>query len=257
MKKRTTNALLTVLLVAASLAIYLFQLAEFRTPRDTAFYFLQDMAFLPLQAAAVTILLGKVLSNREKRERLQKINMAISAFFSEAGTAVMIRLAGFSRDPQEIRTSLRITAEWTGKDFRAAARQLKKRRFPVVCRTEELPALKALLVEKRRFLLAMLGNPNLMEHDTFSDMLWAVFHLADELSIREDFADLTEEDALHLANDIERALGAILVQWVNHLAHLQVDYPYLFSLELRRNPLHGGNGAIVIENEPGVKERSR
>jgi len=31
-------------------------------------------------------------------------------------------------------------------------------------------------------LLGLLGNPNLLEHDSFTDLLWAVFHLMEELS---------------------------------------------------------------------------
>jgi len=34
----------------------------------------------------------------------------------------------------------------------------------------------------------------LLEHDTFSDLLWAVFHLAEELAHRDNVKDLKDTD---------------------------------------------------------------
>ena len=36
--------------------------------------------------------------------------------------------------------------------------------------------MKVFLVGKRNFLLRLLENGNLLEHESFTDMLWAVFH---------------------------------------------------------------------------------
>lgn len=72
MKKISSNTLLALLLIFISMIIYIIQLVQFHAIRDTAFYFLQDMAFLPLQVAIVTLAFNKILSVREKRERLKK-----------------------------------------------------------------------------------------------------------------------------------------------------------------------------------------
>lgn len=88
------------------------------------------------------------------------------------------------------------------------------------------------------FVLRLLENPNLLEHEIFTDMLWAVFHLSDEIMARENIADLPQTDKDHLAIDIERAIRAVLVQWVSHMEHLKSDYPYLFSLAVRKNPFN-------------------
>ncbi|MPN52771.1 hypothetical protein SDC9_200434 [bioreactor metagenome] len=101
---------------------------------------------------------------------------------------------------------------------------------------ENLTELKKLLAGKRMFLLVMLSNPALMEHQSFTDMLFALFHLTDELLARERLDDLPEADLEHLNRDVNRVLRAVLIHWVGYLRHIQADYPYLFSLELRRNP---------------------
>ena len=86
MKKIKSSFLIVLLLVVLSAALYILQLIVFHSPRDTGFYILQDFAFLPLQVAIVSVVLGRYLKNREKTARLGKLNMVINAFFSEAGT---------------------------------------------------------------------------------------------------------------------------------------------------------------------------
>ena len=67
-------------------------------------------------------------------------------------------------------------------------------------------------------------------------MLWAVFHLAEELEAREDFSKLPASDLKHLEGDIKRAYTAITVEWLWYMDHLRRSYPYLFSLAVRTNP---------------------
>ena len=73
-------------------------------------------------------------------------------------------------------------------------------------------------------------------HEQFTELLWAVFHLADELSHRPTVQNLPERDYEHLSGDIQRAYALLTREWLSHLEHLKVSYPYLFSLAVRTNP---------------------
>lgn len=245
MKKVNSNVLLFFLLVATSLLIYLFQLIQFHSPRDTVFYFLQDIAFLPLQVAIVTVVLNRILSAREKQERLKKMNMVISAFFSEAGTDIGMNLVQFNTNIERLQSSLNISENWRNEDFQRATKLIKSYDFNIDIKSGNLVVLKTLLLEKRHFLLSMLENPNLLEHDTFTDMLWAVFHITDELIARETFIDLPDTDLNHLSTDIKRALSTLLIEWINYIAHLKSDYPYLFSMAIRKNPFNENRSIII------------
>ena len=79
-------------------------------------------------------------------------------------------------------------------------------------------------------------NPNLLEHDSFTDLLWAVFHLAEELAWRQDLRRLPGSDLSHLTGDIERAYTRLITEWLDYMRHLKGSYPYLFSLATRTNP---------------------
>lgn len=50
---------------------------------------------------------------------------------------------------------------------------------------------------------------------------------------------------MHLNGDLKRAYAAIAVEWLDHVQHLQKQYPYLFSLAVRRNPLDT-NASVVV-----------
>ena len=101
MKKHST-LIISVLLLALSALIYSVQFVIFRDMRDTFFYFLQDWAFIPVQIVVVTIVVGRVISDREKRERIEKTKMLASAFFSELGTELMRRLLKSPSDAQSL-----------------------------------------------------------------------------------------------------------------------------------------------------------
>jgi hypothetical protein len=82
------------------------------------------------------------------------------------------------------------------------------------------------MMGKRGFLVGLLQNPILVEHEAFSDLLRAVFHLAEELACREDLNGLPTVDLAHLAGDMQRAYLAMVQQWVEYMKHLKEHYPY-------------------------------
>ena len=93
--------------------------------------------------------------------------------------------------------------------------------------------------------MSLLANPNLLEHDTFTDLLWAVFHLVEELAARQEFTNLPKSDFDHLSGDIKRAYSQLLIEWLAYMKHLKDDYPYLFSLAVRMNPMDVNADPVV------------
>ena len=245
MKKINENFFLGVLLVFASVLFYALQIYIFKAPRDTLFYLMQDLAFLPLQVVIVTIVLQKILSGREKKTRLRNINMEISAFFGEAGTEMILCLLQFSTRCEQLKEQLEITEQWNSADFKKANKLLREYDFVMDSHSGNLAQLKQLLIAKRSFLLRMIENPNLLEHDTFTDTLWSIFHLTDELVARVDLTDLPETDFNHLSIDLKRAFSGLLMEWINYVVHLKSNYPFLFSMAIRKNPFNDHVSVII------------
>jgi hypothetical protein len=102
-----------------------------------------------------------------------------------------------------------------------------------------------MLSGKRDFLLRLLQNPNLLENDSFTNLLWAVFHLLEELHFRPSFENLPDTDLDHLSGDMKRTYTQIVTEWLSYMQHLKHHYPYLFSLAVRTNPFAEKSAAVV------------
>ena len=229
---------LAFLLLIVSLFLYGLDFFLFGGGAVIASGFLGNLAFLPLYVLFVTLIIEKVLKERERHAIRQKLNMVIGVFFSEVGTAMLRDCLVFVDNSAELSAHLRISLQWTPRDFRGAATYLDAQSIGVESRQGDLSCLKRFLVEKRGFMLGLLENPKLLEHDEFTDLLWAVFHLIEELEARRSFAGLPAADMDHLSGDIKRAYGYLLREWLTYVRHLKQDYPYLFSLPVRTNPLN-------------------
>jgi len=195
----------------------------------------------------VTLIIHRVLTIREKRALLSKLNMVIGAFFSEVGTRLITKLSEFDRRPGRIRGALLVAGDWSDARFAEAGARLKGEERELDSRQGDLPGLRAFLLEKRNFLLRLLENPNLLEHDTFTDLLWAVFHLTEELAHREDLRGLPVRDLEHLSGDMRRAYALLVCEWLAYMRHLKSDYPYLFSLAMRTNPFDPAASPVVAD----------
>lgn len=223
-------------LIAGAGVLYLLHFAIFHDSRHIFIYMLGDLAFLPLEVLLVTIVIDRLLNNREKKLAMEKLNMVIGAFFSEIGTDLLKNLSSFDAKCSEKQEVLNIDGEWTEDDFIEVRNELSKHEPDIKSRNGNLDELKALLVEHRDFMVRLIENPLLLEHESFTDLLWAVFHLTEELDGRESCDVLPAADYQHLSVDMARVYRAIIFEWLNYMDHLRQNYPYLFSLAMRLNP---------------------
>lgn len=247
MKHIRWQLLFGLALVTLSAALYSIQISVFESRRDTFFYLFQDIAFVPVQILIVTLIVDRVLNAREKRILLEKMNMAIGVFFSETGTRLLKSLSALDSNLNGIGRELVTGAELSKKQFAVLAKKIKAHDAGVDSRGADLDGLKGFLLEKRAFLTTLLQNPNLLEHDSFTDLLMAVFHLADELAFRDGFKGLPEADYRHLSGDIKRAYVLLMFEWVGYMRYLKDNYPYLYSLSVRTNPFNPAASAVVTE----------
>ncbi|MFC2010678.1 hypothetical protein ACFLUR_00065 [Chloroflexota bacterium] len=199
-------------------------------------YMIGDLAFLPLEVLLVVLIIERVLARREKQSKLQKLNMVVGTFFSEVGSYLLSDLLKHFDNRSDISSHLHIRENWTKKDFRKAADFAYHLNVELDCHKIDLRKLKTYLAQKRTFILTMLGNPNLLEHDRFTDLLWAVTHLDEELEARPLVRDLPDRDLEHIANDIQRLYDHLASEWLDYVEHLKNNYPFLFSLVLRTHP---------------------
>ena len=188
--------------------------------------------FLGVVANATELLLDR----REKKIRLQKLNMVIGLFFSELGTRLLSYFTRYDPQIEILRKNLVVKGNWSDKDFVDVKKLIRRHPFKVDSQTLRLEEMHGLLEKKGNLLLRLWENPNLLENESFTALIRAVFHLKEELLHREDLTHLPASDMAHIAGDINRVYVLIVSQWLDYMKHLKDYYPYLFSLAMRTNP---------------------
>ena len=244
MKRIRFDHAVIIILVLLSAVFFVLQQLLFHNIEESEFLIFQDLIFLPLEVVIITFFLDRILSAREKRERLEQINIVISAFFSETGSDALRSLNAVLSDIEAVRALVDMKPSWNDKAFDNAAKAVKQHAAQPSLDGPSISVLKEALPAKED-IVKLFANPNLLEHDTFTDMLWALYHLIDELSSREDLSALPKSDIEHLRGDTARAYSALAYEWVIYMKHLKVRYPYLWSLAGRKNPYSALPSVVV------------
>jgi len=238
---------LGVILALLSAFIYLLHFTFFHDMHHILIYLVGDIAFVPIEVLMVTVIIHRLLEIREKRRKLEKMNIVIGAFFSEIGTDLLTRFSDTDPNLDRIREFLIVENDWDDDEFNRADLKLREYEYEIDIEKIDLKGFRHILVKKRGFLVRLLENPMLLEHEAFTNLLQAVFHAMEELENRRDIGNLPETDKLHLRGDLIRSYSLLVDQWLDYMRHLQGNYPYLFSLAMRLNPFD-------LESDPVVNQ---
>jgi voltage-gated potassium channel len=198
-------------------------------------------SFVGVVANGIEIL----LEQRDTKARVEKMNMLIGAFYSEVGIQLLRLYSRADPHAEEIRNHLKMDADWSSLEFASVRLLIRGHDYRIDIEKIDLENLRELLVQRRDFLLRLLENPMLFEHEAFTESLRALFHLTEELGYRDDLFGLPQADYEHLSTDISRTYALIVFQWLDYMNYLNGNYPYLFSLALRTNPFDQTASPII------------
>lgn len=245
MLPRSWKIHVALLLTGSTALLGLLHVTLFGEPRTLVFYLLLDIVFVPVQVLLVTIVIERLLSERERQEKLRKLNIVISAFMGEVGSGLLRRVDAFCGEAPDLAASLAVSEAWGAHEYQTALSFAETYQAHLMPTPPQLAELRDYLLVKRAFVLSLLQNPHLLEHENFTDLLWAVCHLTEELEARRDFVALPASDLRHIEGDIRRANTRLIREWLSYMQHLQRDYPYIFSLSARTNPFRPDASAVV------------
>jgi len=106
-----------VLLV--SIALYVLHYLVFKDLHHIFLWSLTSLAFLPVSVLPVTLLINRLLSDRDRRSRLEKMNMVIGAFFSEVGNELLAMLAPWDDEIMSLQRAAGIETERRDQDLKS------------------------------------------------------------------------------------------------------------------------------------------
>lgn len=244
--KLSWEARLGIFLILLSLIIYGIKYLISGDAENILNYVFNSLGYLPLNVLLVTLILNRLLANRSKQNKLEKMNIVVGVFFSEVGTWLLTYLSDNDPNLGRLSGDLVKIDQWSDEEFIRVQDKFKNHNYSIEIKKIDIKALSTYLSTKRSFSLRLLENPLLLENESFTNLLRAVFHLTEELEQRRDFQGLPDSDYLHLAGDIERAYFLLVMEWMTYMRYLNSNYPYLFSLAMRTNPFDE-NACVVVK----------
>jgi len=236
MKKYKFEIKLSLVLLFISFILYLLIYIDFRGTSNLLLSILSQLAFLPIYILLVTIFLENIINRKDKKAMMQKLNVIIGAFFNEFGRELLKIFFEMDNNVEAIKLNI-ASCKSSDTNYKYILKCFSGYNSTLSIKAEEFYKIKEFMRSKRELLLNLMSNPNLMEHDDFTEMLLAVFHLYQELELRVRIDENNPLDYEHLEADTLRAYLSLIKQWIAYLNHLKDAYPYLFSLEMRVNPL--------------------
>jgi hypothetical protein len=228
-------------LVTLSLAMFTAHYLIFQDSHHLFIFFIGDIAFIPIEVLVVTLIIDQMLESREKQRRLEKLNMVIGTFFSTVGTPLLAHLAKADTSLDSVKDRLVVGADWQKEMFADVQACLNSYACSVGYTRADTETLRQFLVSREDFLLRLVENPMVFEHESFTDLILALNHLTEEMKA------LPPADVSHLTTDITRVYSQLILEWVKYMEYLKTHYPYLFSLAMRKNPFDPSASVVVTQ----------
>jgi hypothetical protein len=232
-------------LLTLSLVMYTAHYLIFQDSHHMWIFFMGDLAFIPIEVLIVTIIIDRTIDSREKQQRLEKLNLVIGTFFSKAGNPLLAKLSQADPGLTSITERLVIGDGWKPDDFRTVRTYLENHPCNIAIDRIELESLREFLVNNEDFVLRIVENPMVFEHESFTELILALGHATEELKMRNDFSTLPPADKAHLAKDLQRVYSRLIFAWVKYMEYLKANYPYLFSLAMRTNPFDASASVVI------------
>ncbi len=245
MEKKYTYIVIGIILLVLSMAFHFVHYLIFHDMHHLLIFLVGDIAFLPVEVLLVSMIVHHYFEEMEKKQKVEKLNMVIGTFFSEVGTELLTRISDADPDLDSFRKKFVVRSTWSDKDFDDLINEMKAIDYKVDINKLDLEQMTGLMTLKRDFLVRLLENPTMLEHEKFTELLRAVFHFTEELDHRKGLTTLPRSDLDHLNGDVERVYGLLAREWLYYMKHVRNSYPYLFSLSMRTNPFDTGASVIV------------
>lgn len=227
MRKTKYYFFISLWLLILSLVMFYYHYKIFGQLENTIYYSLMSICIIPINILAVTIVFEKLMERQRRIERLGKINMLIGLFFSDVGYNLLNILSVADNDFDSIYIDY--------ENIKSTKAFLKTHKHNIICNRLNYNDLEEIVLSSRDILTNLLSNENILEHETFTDLLLSLMHLRDEMILIKH-NEKSQADLDHLNGDIIRVYKTLTTQWIAYLEHLKSTYPYMFIGAIKQSP---------------------
>lgn len=237
-KKYIDTILIAIVLISISLGLFYIQCRIFDDLQHTLSLLFANIAFIPMNIFFTAFVIENLIEKRNRHHKMEKLIMIQGVFFSEFGSEVLEKFVKHDEEANLISTVAHINKNWGNKEFKELNTVLNNHNFEVNINNFDLERLSSLINKNKDFLFSIISNPTLMEHEIFSDMTIALFHLKEELQDIYLNKDSVHSDKAHIKEDIRILYRLMSKSWALYMKHLKVEYPTLFVKAMAHNPFY-------------------
>lgn len=225
-----------IVLILSSFFMYALHVLIFKDLHHVLVFGFEDLAFIPIEVLVVTLLIEEFMKRREKAHLLEKLNMLIGVFYTRLGLKLLGCFVKEDLNKDNISDKMLFTPHWKDSDFDRLMEETKSFKYNLQFDGKSLAALKESLNKHEDFLTGLLQNPSLLEHESFTELLSALFHLQEEMGFRQDITSLKEYEIKHLNIDLQRVYKLLTYEYVAYMKYIKKEYPYMFVTAVIHNP---------------------
>ncbi|MGL5415754.1 MAG: hypothetical protein ACRDAU_08860 [Clostridium sp.] len=239
LKKHTKEIIIIgIVLIGLSLFLHFLHYKIFNDLHHTLIFLVADIAFIPMDVFFTAFVIEKLLDKRERVHRFEKLITIKGVFFSEFGTELLEEFIKCDDNIGVIEEVAHIDKNWGKVEFKHLKEVLRDYKFDVNPEKINVEKISKILNDNKDFIISIITNPTLMEHEEFSDLATSLFYLRDELQDR--YFKMECEcgfcDKEHIARKINISYKLMVNGWVLYMKHLKVEYPQLFVKAMLKNP---------------------
>ena len=228
-------------LIVLSLFLHYLHYKIFNDLHHTLIFLFADIAFIPMDVFFTAFVIEKFIEGREKSHKMEKLMMIKGIFFSEFGEDLLEEFSKGDANVENIAKQAIVNKEWKKEDFNELERIVKNHDFRIDVKKIDLEKVKTILHNKKDMIISFIGNPTLMEHEVFSELLMMLFHLIQEFDDRYYNVICSCCDDNHIGEDIAICYRELSESWVQYMKHLKGEYPQLFVKAMLHNPFDKRN----------------
>lgn len=240
MKKNKDILWIGLGLVSLSVILHYIHYLIFKDAHHTLIFLVADIAFIPMEAFFASLVIDKLLEKREKRHIVEKVRMIVGVFYTEIGTDLLKMFLINDIEKEELEHRIRDNMKWNEEEYKNLNKFLEKRKYDIDIDKVDLCYIKELLDSRKDFLISLITNESIHEHEIFTETLVAILHLREELNTRLS-GDIQKYEILHIKKDIERVYKYLVIEWGYYMKYLSENYPYLYVKALITSPFDNRN----------------
>ncbi|WP_449246028.1 hypothetical protein [Desulfarculus baarsii] len=222
-------------LVTLSTFLYVAHYFLFDSAHGPAYYadkVFSHIAFLPIHALVLGVIIDGMITFRERQGRKRRLNMFLGIFFRQLGADILAMASGLCQNRDELDAITVVHQQWGARDFRRARQGLAAFRPRMAADEKQVLALLDYLRQREGDILEMTRNPLVLEFEDLYHGLISLFHLIEEIHYRNSDQAFSPGELTHLAKDVGKSLKQLSHLWLIYLEHLKAEHPVLFHCQV-------------------------